>query len=38
VVSPAGAADLLEKMIMAIAWHAANTRKNYKEDAAVKGS
>lgn len=38
VVSPVGAADLLEKMILAIAWHAANTRKNFKDDAAVKAA
>jgi hypothetical protein len=35
VASPDGAVDMLEKMVLSIAWHAANTRKNFKEDAAV---
>jgi len=33
VVVPSSAPDLLEQMIMSAAWHAANTRKGFKEDA-----
>jgi hypothetical protein len=34
-VVPVGGAALLEKMMMAAAWEAANTRKGYKEDALI---